>query len=258
MSMIAIIPVAQMQAANAALEEAGFGPHNFSVACYGATGATHGALHAWNDAAFFTAIKALPGVACEESDGNPVTRTQALIAAHPAVWGEQSPLLPSAGMVAVGLYHDDDGALWNVIQAFNRTTYGGDPAQYPALIRRQRKPGEVIEWRQPLDQYDAYNAVNAFTGQPDECTHAGKQWRTDIANNVWEPGTLNSHWLEIDPQTGEPIPPPPANAEWAPGVAYKVGDLVTYQGQTYRCLQAHTSQAGWTPVTVPALWQLQP
>ena len=30
-------------------------------------------------------------------------------------------------------------------------------------------------------------------------------------------------------------------------VAYKVGDLVTYSGVVYRCLQAHTSQAGWTP-----------
>ncbi|WP_368861118.1 carbohydrate-binding protein, partial [Streptomyces griseus] len=24
---------------------------------------------------------------------------------------------------------------------------------------------------------------------------------------------------------------------------------------TYRCLQAHTAQPGWTPADVPALWQ---
>ena len=34
-------------------------------------------------------------------------------------------------------------------------------------------------------------------------------------------------------------------AEWAPGVSYSVGTLVTYQGPTYKCLQAHTSQVGW-------------
>jgi hypothetical protein len=45
-------------------------------------------------------------------------------------------------------------------------------------------------------------------------------------------------------------------AEWAPGVFYSVGTNVTYQGPTYRCLQAHTSQVGWEPPNVPALWSL--
>ena len=36
--------------------------------------------------------------------------------------------------------------------------------------------------------------------------------------------------------------------------AYAVGDVVSYEGQEYRCIQAHTSQAGWTPAAVPALW----
>src|SRR5690348_17897936 len=43
---------------------------------------------------------------------------------------------------------------------------------------------------------------------------------------------------------------------WAVGVAYAVNDTVTYGGSTYKCLQAHTSQADWTPPAVPALWQL--
>lgn len=51
----------------------------------------------------------------------------------------------------------------------------------------------------------------------------------------------------------------PARADrgaWATGVAYAVGDTVTYAGSTYKCLQAHTSQSDWTPPAVPALWQL--
>ena len=43
---------------------------------------------------------------------------------------------------------------------------------------------------------------------------------------------------------------------WAYPIAYKVNDRVTYLTHTYKCLQAHTSQAAWTPVAVPALWQL--
>lgn len=49
-------------------------------------------------------------------------------------------------------------------------------------------------------------------------------------------------------------PPKPAVPAWTEGAAYKVGDLATYAGTTYRCLQAHTAIAGWTPAAVPALW----
>ena len=47
MSITAIIPVAQMQAANASLEAAGFGPRNFSVPAYGAAGANLTAIEAF-------------------------------------------------------------------------------------------------------------------------------------------------------------------------------------------------------------------
>ncbi|MFB6367602.1 fibronectin type III domain-containing protein [Paenibacillus elgii] len=44
-------------------------------------------------------------------------------------------------------------------------------------------------------------------------------------------------------------------AEWQPNTAYKTGDVVTYSGQTYTCLQPHTSLNGWEPPNVPALWK---
>lgn len=46
-------------------------------------------------------------------------------------------------------------------------------------------------------------------------------------------------------------------SEWAPNTAYKAGDVVTYQGSSYKCIQPHTSLKGWEPPNVPALWQLQ-
>lgn len=42
---------------------------------------------------------------------------------------------------------------------------------------------------------------------------------------------------------------------WAVGVAYNVGDQVTYAGHTYQCLQAHMSQSTWTPDVTPSLWE---
>lgn len=37
-------------------------------------------------------------------------------------------------------------------------------------------------------------------------------------------------------------------------VAYAMGDIVAYSGALYRCAQAHTSQAGWTPDISRSLW----
>ena len=41
---------------------------------------------------------------------------------------------------------------------------------------------------------------------------------------------------------------------WAIGVAYAVGARINYGGLLYKCAQAHTSQAAWTPDATPALW----
>ena len=41
---------------------------------------------------------------------------------------------------------------------------------------------------------------------------------------------------------------------WAIGVAYVVGARINYGGLLYKCAQAHTSQADWTPDATPALW----
>jgi hypothetical protein len=41
---------------------------------------------------------------------------------------------------------------------------------------------------------------------------------------------------------------------WQAWTAYQTNALVTYQGATYKCWQGHTSQPGWEPPNVPALW----
>ena len=42
--------------------------------------------------------------------------------------------------------------------------------------------------------------------------------------------------------------------EWAAGQAYATGYKVQHGGTLYKCVQAHTSQADWTPDATPALW----
>ena len=41
---------------------------------------------------------------------------------------------------------------------------------------------------------------------------------------------------------------------WEDAFIYAVGDRVRYEGTLYKCLQAHTSQAAWTPIAAASLW----
>lgn len=41
---------------------------------------------------------------------------------------------------------------------------------------------------------------------------------------------------------------------WAIGMAYAVDDRVQHGGTLYKCVQAHTSQAGWEPENAASLW----
>lgn len=70
-------------------------------------------------------------------------------------------------------------------------------------------------------------------------------WTPDLTPALW-------HKVEIIPDDGVRV--------WAAGISYIVDDEVAYpdeDGTLYTCLQAHTSQTGWEPPVVPALWQAQ-
>ena len=41
---------------------------------------------------------------------------------------------------------------------------------------------------------------------------------------------------------------------WAADTEYAADIRVRYEDKLYRCVQAHTSQADWTPDATPALW----
>ena len=85
---------------------------------------------------------------------------------------------------------------------------------------------------------------------------------------------LRHHLVPPTPPPHPPPPPPPPPKPPVPGPPgphnpgtpppqpwdatkfYAVGDLVTYQGHTYRCTIAHTAQADWAPTVAAALWQM--
>jgi hypothetical protein len=78
---------------------------------------------------------------------------------------------------------------------------------------------------------------------------------------LWEVIQLHnkqSDWRPvIVPALFKKVLPEGAPLIWEVGIAVTVGEEYLYQpdGFTYRVIQSHTTQAGWTPPAVPALWQ---
>ena len=146
--------------------------------------------------------------------------------------------------VLVNQVYSYSGLLYQVVQS-HTTQATWNPLVARSLWTPYKPPGVIAPWVQPLGSFDAY-PINW------QVTYNGFTWKSLVNANVWVPGAVGSEnlWLNL-------TPPPPTN-NWAVGVAYKIGDIVLYvpNGLKYKCLQAHTSQAGWNPPAVPALWQL--
>jgi hypothetical protein len=200
----ASIPAAEMQAANDLLNNTAqtpgvksYGPNNFSVPAYAGPSPSVALLHAWGDPEFEAAAASIAGVTITQGT-DPIEMTSEAAVAAGSTWGQDA--LPLTGTVTPGLYKDDDGVLWWVIQSYNTATYP-NPLVIPALIRVAKIPGEALPWQQPLDQYDAYKLVNPFTGEGDYALHNGLKWQVTQAdssgNNVWEPGVFG--WSNIGP-----------------------------------------------------------
>lgn len=73
------------------------------------------------------------------------------------------------------------------------------------------------------------------------------QQHTTQAN--WTPDTVAALWRKVEASDGARV--------WTTSMDYVVDDIVHYpdsNGPMYRCVTAHTSQHGWEPPNVPALW----
>ena len=148
------------------------------------------------------------------------------------------PPLPESGWLEAGaVYQYGDGAVI-VRQSHERSIYA--PEDTPALFMVWREnAASVLEWI--AGEQVQVGTRRMYGGVEYECVQA------HVTQENWAPPATPSLWAVVVAEP-EPI------AEWAVGVSYKVGDVVTYQGSRYECRQAHTAQIGWQPPNVLALW----
>jgi hypothetical protein len=153
--------------------------------------------------------------------------------------GSYKPLPATGAPLLAGEIYGYSGGLVMVRQSHIRTAHA--PADVPALFTVYRAGGaDVLDW--VAGEKVEVGTRRTYGGKTYVCLQA-HQTQSD-----WQPPNVPALWREI-------VVTPPTGA-WAFPVAYKIGDRVTYSGLTYSCRQAHTSQAGWTPPAVPALWLL--
>lgn len=129
-------------------------------------------------------------------------------------------------------------------------------SEAPALIEQvtaqfQAAAGisDGTEWRPVAGAHDAVppGQSRVFEGRLYENTSGGYLSHS--------PAEVPHLWTDRGPADAV-TPDPTEHPEWAADVAYKIDDVLTYDGQVYRVIQAHTSAAHWLPPEVASLYSL--
>jgi len=84
--------------------------------------------------------------------------------------------------------------------------------------------------------------LRAWDGTIVECVQAHTtqaDWTPDVVPTLWKVHRT---------------PPASGPEQWQPNISVAVGEELEHEGVLYRVLQAHTTQVGWEPPNVPALW----
>lgn len=111
------------------------------------------------------------------------------------------------------------------------------------VITDHRDGTVSIKMGKPTETESAKATVTALAGEP--VTYARAVELRPIIEQA-----------AVSLSDGEAASVPELITAWAYPVAFAEGDRRSYGGKVYKCRQAHTSQADWTPDKTPALWEV--
>lgn len=175
-----------------------------------------------------------------------VTAEQALVFPDEASLEEGTALTDELLMQALPLESfisvSADEALPNVLGLLLRT----------AVADGRISDEELLSVQPALEGRNWHANIEVQVG--DVFTYKGALWRCIQAHTTqggWQPDKTPALWHRVE------VVAEGAVRVWATGIDYVAGDEVAYpdaEGELYVCQQAHTSQAGWEPPGVPAMW----
>lgn len=184
-----------------------------------------------------------------EINGNPKDRT----------WGDRDTktitLTMTAAEVAALL---PDNTPWSIVQreTVDKLDNDGQPTGETEEVVNEWDNSEYSLSGAITDHRDG--TVSIKMGKPTE-TESAKATVTALAG---EPVTY-ARAVKLRPiieqaavslSDGEAASVPELITAWAYPVKCNEGERRSYSGKVYKCRQAHTSQADWTPDKTPALW----
>lgn len=184
-----------------------------------------------------------------EINGNPKDRT----------WGDRDIKTITLTMTtteAAALLPDNTP--WSIVQreTVDKLDNDGNPTGETEEVVNEWDNSEYSLSGAITDHRDG--TVSIKMGKPTE-TESAKATVTALAG---EPVTY-ARAVELRPiieqaavslSDGEAATVPELITAWAYPVDFAEGDRRSYGGKVYKCRQAHTSQADWTPDKTPALW----
>ena len=184
-----------------------------------------------------------------EINGNPKDRS----------WGERDTKTITLTMTATeAAALLPSGTPWSIVQreTVNKLDNDGNPTGQTEEVVNEWDNSEYSLSGAITDHRDG--TISIKMGKPTE-TESAKATVTALAG---EPVTY-ARAVELRPiieqaavslSDGEAATVPELITAWAYPVDYAKGDRRSHGGKVYKCRQAHTSQADWTPDKTPALW----
>jgi hypothetical protein len=148
------------------------------------------------------------------------------------------PLPLEGGTCQDATYYDDNGKTVYCRQYHIRTSH--DVSEVPALFYYTRANEPGLEWME--QESVSVGWMRDWLGITYECL------QEHVTLEGWEPPNVPALWAV-----------PPVGNVWQAGVAVTINQQYWYptdQDTLYRVLQAHTTQVGWEPPNVPALWEV--
>lgn len=163
-----------------------------------------------------------------DAQGNYTTPIVAYIAS--GVVDSASPILADAATLWAAVQAGTPGSVTladcqAVVEALDLTS--AEPFGRRDVIREEIKLGATaVAWVQPKGAHNAYG-LNAVV------SYGGKSWRSLIAANVWAPGVSGWRPLYASTTAAPPWVQPTGGHD-----AYRINDLVTFGGKTWKCTAA--------------------
>lgn len=163
-----------------------------------------------------------------DAQGNYTTPIVGYIAS--GIVDSASPLLADAATLWAAVQAGTPGTVTladcqAVVAALDLTS--AEPFGRKDVIREEIKLGATaVAWVQPVGAHDAYG-LNAVV------SYGGKSWRSLIAANVWAPGVSGWRPLYASTTAAPPWVQPTGGHD-----AYRINDLVTFGGKTWKCTAA--------------------